>query len=122
MRTRHYQYLVKEVPLVMDTGAYGIGDNIGGDGLDTAVHELVLDGQGLPINVILDRVIVVDGDNQKAILTIYFFDQEPTAVLDQAAYAPDCDEQAKFIGKLEIAVGEYKELSSIAHFPPHLNS
>jgi hypothetical protein len=85
-------------------GAYSAGDVIGG------VMEI-------PVNSysgIIRQVNVDDDDNEKAEITLYFFNAAPTAILDNAAFAPAIADLKKLVGVLVVATANYTTVNSNA--------
>lgn len=100
---------VKE-PTVTPTvtaGAYSAADVVGG--------LLTFSGAFGPSGVgILNRVRVVDDANQKAVLTLYLFNDAPSTIADNAAFAPVVADLKKLVAKVAIAADDYTELNSNA--------
>lgn len=102
---------VKEVLSVtptIDTVAYGAGDAVGGK--QTLAAGLA---DGLPVE--LDSIVVQDVSNQKAALTLLFFDADPAAatITNNAAFAFSTD-LAKCIGRINVAAADYETVDSKA--------
>ena len=89
-----------QVP-VIDTAAYTAGDNVGG--------RLLIDGFGPHGTGVLKHVTVTDFDNQRAALTILFFESLPAATFTNNAAFPalTAADLARVIGKVEVAAADY---------------
>lgn len=86
-------------------GAYTANDVIGG--LLTLPMERV---SGL-----IEDVVVIDDANQSAAIDLYFFDEAPTAIADNAAFAPTIADLQKLIGVVSVAGGDYTTVNSNAY-------
>lgn len=91
---------IYQVP-VIDTAIYTAGDNVGG--------RMLIDGFGTFGAGLLKDVTITDFDNQKAALTLLFFDSLPAATFTNNAAFPAlaAADLAKVIGKVEIAATDY---------------
>lgn len=85
-------------------GAYSAGDVVGG--LMTIPLE--------SYSGIIRQVNVDDDDNEKADITLYFFNASPTAVLDNGAFAPTIADLKKLVGILNIATAAYTTVNGNA--------
>lgn len=92
-------------PTLQIAGAYTAGDVMGG--LQTLnVHS----GGG---GGVLRALKIADKDNEKAALTLYFFDSSPTAIVDADPFTGVVDADAlKLITKLNIAAADYTSVST----------
>jgi len=97
-----------KMSLTVSTGAYTSGDCVGG--IITAGK---LDS---PTNRgVLKNVCVVDKDNQKPALTILLMRSLPTGTYtDNGAFALADADEAKVIGKVNIAAADYETIGSKA--------
>jgi hypothetical protein len=84
-------------------GAYSANDVIGG--LQTI--EINASSGGT-----IRRVNLVDDDSEAAAMTLYFFDQQPSTIADNAAFAPTVADLKKLIGTVDIAAGDYVTVNS----------
>jgi hypothetical protein len=87
-------------------GAYSANDVIGGL-LTFDVHNA--GGGG-----IVRWARLVDDDNEKAELTLYLFNSSPTAILDDAAFAPVVADLKNYIGKILFQAADYETINSNA--------
>jgi len=87
-------------------GAYGALDVVGG--------MLTFNVSGTPQGGILNRVIVVDDDNEKAVLTLYLFGTKPSTIADNAAFTPAVADLKALFAKVAIAADNYVTLNSNA--------
>ncbi len=102
---------VKEVLSItptINTVQYTAGDAVGGK--QTLAAGLAA---GLPVQ--LDSIVVQDVSNQKAALTVLFFDADPAAatITNNNAFAFVTD-MAKCIGRSNIAAADYETIDSQA--------
>jgi hypothetical protein len=95
-----------DVPLTIDTDAYTAGDVVGGL---LAIPFTRVGGGGL-----LRRLMVIDDDNEKTELTVYVFDQQPSTIADDAAFAPTVADLKKLIGSVVAAAADYVTLGANA--------
>lgn len=97
-----------DVQLTVDhTNAYQAGDVVGG--------LLTLDVSSPGGGGVIRRLMLIDAGNQGAVLTVYIFDQAPTAILDDAAFASAivaADLQKK-IATVPIAAADYETINSL---------
>jgi hypothetical protein len=65
--------------------------------------------------VVLDSLTVTDGANQKAALTVLFFESDPTAatITNNAAFALSTD-LTKVVGKVNVLTTDYETIDSKA--------
>jgi hypothetical protein len=101
--------VVAVTPVVSSGVAYTAGDAVGGKQTLTGAAR----DSGGP--VVLQSLSVLDLGNQKAALTILFFNADPSAatITDNAAFVWSTD-HAKLIGKLAIAAADYETIASEA--------
>lgn len=99
--------VIRLAPTV-DTGAYTAGDVIGGVQTIDALGATF--GRG-----VLKNVTIGDGGNQRAALTLLFFEALPDGTYtDQAAVAPSVADLAICLGKVEIAADDYTTVGARA--------
>ena len=101
--------VISKTPTVSASPDYSAGDAVGG--LQTlTVATRVAGGK-----VKLQSVTVLDAANQKAAMTLLFFESEPTAatITDNAAFAWSTD-NTKCIGKINVAAADYETIDSKA--------
>ena len=90
----------------IDTDAYSASDVVGGL-LTFNVHS--------PSGVgILDNLRIVDDDNEKAACKLYLFNDVPSTIADDAAFAPTVADLKKLIAIVSVAADDYTELNSNA--------
>jgi hypothetical protein len=92
--------------MTVSTSAYASGDSIGG----AVKLSRLLEQYGAGV---LKNVVVIDKDNQKPALTIFFFDRPPAAT-DNAAFSPTAAEIARCIGMVPVASADYTTVGSRA--------
>lgn len=98
---------IRKTPTVT-AGAYSAGDMVGG-GIDFGEIGTVT-RRGL-----LKSLSIVDRSNQKAVLTILFFEGELAgSYADNGVPSIAAADQAKFVGKVEIAASDYTTIGSVA--------
>lgn len=85
--------------LVITAGIYSANDVVGG--LQT--YSLAPASAG----VWLDKVRIVDDDNEKAAVTLHLFNAVPATVADNGAYAPTIAELGTEIAIINIAAADY---------------
>lgn len=95
-----------ELPLTIATSEYASGDVVGG--LQT------LSSVALARGVILNKVLLVDADNESAAFTLWLFNAAPTAIADGAAFAPTAADLQKVVAKVSIAAADYVSINSMA--------
>jgi len=66
--------------LLITAGAYSASDVVGG--LLTFTPNHLIEG-----GLLLDRVLLIDDDNEKANMKLYLFDDVPTTIADNGAFA-----------------------------------
>lgn len=96
-----------DVTPTITAGAYSAGDVVGG--LMT-LNVASAGGGG-----VIKRVIIADGDNEKAAGSIYVFTASPTSFADNAAFAPVIGDFQKLIGVIPVAAGDYVTVNSEAY-------
>lgn len=100
---------ISVTPTVSTSPAYTAGDCVGGK--QTLTGAARTSGG----RVILESINVLDLGNQKAALTILFFDSDPAAatITDNAAFVWSTD-HSKLLGKVNIAAADYETIASEA--------
>lgn len=94
----------RPLALVCDTNAYASGDVIGG--------LLKLPVSSVGGGGVIRRAMLVDDDNDGSIITLYFFDAEPSTIADNVAYAPTVADLKKQIGSVAIVAADYSTQNS----------
>ena len=89
-----------------DGAAYTDGDVIGGL-LTFTVTGTVSNG------AILNSLYMVDDDSEGAALRLYLFDTEPSAIADDAAFAPSAADLKEMFGTIDIAAADYVTVNSL---------
>lgn len=98
--------VIRVVP-TLDTGIYAAGDRLGS--IQEITGASVENGKGS----VLDSITVVDLNNQKIAMDIYFFSQLPTvASADNTAIDISNANLAYLIGRVNIATGDYVEIKA----------
>lgn len=95
-------------------GAYSANDVVGGR-LDFTIPWKAAGG-------FVDSVRIVDDANQKAAMTLYLFSRVPTAIADNAAFAPTVADLQALAGTIAIAATDYVTLNNNAVAIKRLNS
>ncbi len=100
--------LIKDTTAVSTSPAYQAGDAVGGK--RTLANALTAVGTG-----ILESVAILDRANQKAAMTLFIFDEDPTAatITDNSAFVFSTDD-LKVIAQISIAAGDYVTTNSKA--------
>lgn len=98
--------IVLDVSLTPDTNIYTAGDVVGG--LITFPLPLGRTMEG----GILQSVVLIDDDSEAAALTLYLFDAQPSAIADQAAFAPTYADLQKLIRPVAFASADYVTVGS----------
>lgn len=93
-------------------GAYSANDVVGGL-LTFQLQPPPLAGT-TPCNGFLRIVSVVDDDNEKAACKLHLFRAQPSAIADNAAFAPSLADLQKRIGVVTIAAADYVTINSNA--------
>lgn len=93
-----------DYPLTIDTDAYSANDVIGG--------LIKLDFSSPGGGGVIRRLMLIDDDNEGAVLTIYIFDQAPSTIADDAAFAPTVADLKKKIGTVSVVAADYETLNS----------
>src|SRR5581483_9146543 len=101
--------VISVTPTVSASSAYTAGDAVGGKQTLTSAARV---SGGKPM---LESLTIIDKGNQKAALTILFFDADPSAatITDNSAFAWSTD-IAKFVGKIDVVTGDYQTIDSKA--------
>ena len=97
---------------VITAGAYSANDVVGG----LLTFQLAPEAPA-GVNPASGFVVVVtisDDDNEKAALELHLFREAPTAIADNAAFAPTFADLKKRIGSVAIAAGDYVTINSNA--------
>jgi hypothetical protein len=95
-----------EAALTIDDDAYTANDVVGG--------LITFDVSNAAGSGIVRWARLVDDDNEKAELTLYLFDTSPTAILDDAAFAPVVADLKNYIGKILFEAADYETINSNA--------
>lgn len=100
---------VLSVTPTINTAIFAAGDAVGG--IQTLTNAVRVSG-GVGV---LDSIDVIDKGNQKANLTILFFESNPAAatVTNNAAFVWSTD-IAKFVGRVNVATADYETIDSLA--------
>lgn len=96
-----------EAALTITAGAYSANDVVGGLVAVTVQSNRHASG-------VIRKLSVVDDDNEKAALTIYWFSEAPTSIADNAAFAPVIADLKKMSGSVAVAAGDYVTINSNA--------
>lgn len=102
--------VVSVTPVLTGAGAYSSGNAVGPKQTIASAARKTTKTQ-----IMLQTLTVTDKANQKAALTILFFDSDPTAgtYTDKSALALSTD-LAKVIGKVNVAAADYETIDSKA--------
>lgn len=102
------RHRIVDVTLVADTSIYAAGD--------TLVATQVLSNLLREKNVggLLKSLTVVDEDDQKAALDIYFLDANVSFAAANAAAAPSDTAARSLLGKVAVATADYKDLGGVS--------
>lgn len=92
--------IISQTPTIT-AGAYSANDAVGGK----------LTFSGCPEDGIIHGLTVIDKAKQSAVLNIVLFDQDITAVNDNAAFAVDSGDIANIIGVIQVAAADYIDVS-----------
>ena len=98
---------IVNVTPTITAGAYSANDVVGG--LITLLVPSLGGGSTLR------RVVVIDDDNEKAALNIYVFTAQPSAIADNAAFAPTVADLQKLIAVIPVAAADYTTVNSNAY-------
>lgn len=101
------QNVIYTVTPTITAGAYTGGDVIGG------LIEIEIKGAGG--GGTLRRLVIADDADQKAAMTVYLFTAEPSAIADNAAFAPTIADLQKLVGVVPVAAGDYTTINSNAY-------
>lgn len=97
------QFVRPTVTPTITAGAYSDGDVVGG--------LLTFDLTGYPnAGFFLNRVLLLDKSDQKAALLLHLYNDSPTAIADNDAYARSDADLLKWIGS--VAIGTYVSVST----------
>ena len=96
-----------EPTLVVTLNAYSANDVVGGL-LTIPIHSA--GGGG-----VLRQLSIVDDADQKEPYSLYLFDQVPSTIANDAAFAPTVTDLKKVIAKIAIAALDYETLNSNAY-------
>jgi hypothetical protein len=100
------QYFKAEVNPTIGTDAYTANDVVGGL-LTFDVANLINNGG------IVNQVWLVDEDSQAEAYTLYLFDEQPSSIADDAAFAPTVADLNKLVAVISIGSGDYTTVNSI---------
>lgn len=92
--------------LTVDTNAYTANDVVGG-----LITFNVANAAG---SGVIRWARLVDDDNEKAELTLYLFNESPTTIADDAAFAPAIADLKKYIGKILFQAADYETINGNA--------
>lgn len=95
-------------PTLQIAGAYDAGDVMGG----LLTFALQSAGGG----GILQSLAIIDDDDEKADVTLYLFDDVPSTILDDAAFAPTLADLKKIVYVKNVASASYSTLNSNAFY------
>jgi hypothetical protein len=84
-------------------GAYSANDVIGG------LQEIDINASS---GGTIRRVNLIDDDSEAAAMVLYFFDQQPSTIADNAAFAPTVADLKKLIGTVTVGAGDYVTVNS----------
>ncbi|MDX2163040.1 MAG: hypothetical protein SF162_17115 [bacterium] len=87
-------------------GAYSAGDVVGGL-LVFALHSA--GGGG-----VVRRLVIIDGDNERAAGRLFLFNGPPAAVVDNAPFAPTRADLNKLVGVIAVSAADYTTVNSRA--------
>lgn len=90
------KHLDVSVTPTIGTDAYTANDVVGGL-LTFALPSITVAG-GL-----INRVLLTDDDNEQAALTLYLFNAEPSAIADDAAFAPTISDLQKLVAVVDLS-------------------
>lgn len=60
-------------------------------------------------------ILIADDDNEKAASTLYIFNEKPTTIADDAAFAPTIADLKKLITTVTVEAGDYATVNSNAY-------
>ena len=98
---------VIQTALTVDTNAYTANDVVGG--------LITFDVSNSAGSGTIRSLKVVDADNEKAALNFYFYNELPSTIADDAAFAPTLADTQKLIGKISVGTADYESLTSDDH-------
>lgn len=96
-----------EVALAVGTDAYTAGDVVGG----LITFDVDSPGNGGYVS----RVKIVDDADQKEAYKLYVFDEVPSTIADDAAFAPTVADLKKLINVIAIAAADYTTINGNAY-------
>lgn len=96
-----------EPTLLVTLNAYSIGDVVGG------LLTIPVDSAGG--GGVLRQLSIIDDADQKEPYSLYLFDQLPSTIANDAAFAPTVADLKKIIAKITIAALDYETLNSNAY-------
>lgn len=101
---------VAVTPTVSTSPAYTANDCVGG-------KQTIAMGRASGLGGMLTGISMVDKGNQKAALTIVFFNADPTGttVTDNSAVSIAAADESKIVGWVDIAASDYKTIGSRAY-------
>ena len=97
---------IRVTPTISAAGIYAAGDAIGGL-LEFANAALVPGGKG-----IIEKIVVVDRDQELAPIDFVFFDRAFAATADNAPFAPSDADMANCIGHVDVVQTDYANFSA----------
>lgn len=95
------------VALTVDTNAYTANDVMGG------LLTFAIPGPGN--GGFISKIRIIDDDNEKAAVKLFLFNAAPTAIADDAAFAPAVGDLKKMISVVAIAAADYTTINSNAY-------
>lgn len=99
---------VLTVSPTVDTSIYASGDAI------STIQTLSAAFLSSDQSGILKQLIIADGDDQKSVLDIMFFESTVTGAVDNAAYAPSFADLKKSVGLIKVAAADYVTIGTEA--------
>lgn len=103
-----YVVKVTDVTLSLDTSAYSSGDVLA----DTQAISACFVGDDIP--GVLHSLVVVDQDDQKAALTVYFLSANNAMGTENSAPSISDANAVAILGFVDIAVADYKDLGGVS--------
>ena len=98
--------IVSVTPVMANAGGYSSGDQVG---VPIEVTGVMLSDGG---QALLKSLTVIDKAAQSLALDVWFFNEEPTTVADNAAFDMTDANLAKALGHVKVVAGDYSAESS----------